>query len=68
MSESTRLESVADLTVLVTGAAQGMGAIFARNACLEGARRVILWEISSQQLLSRAEELKELNPACKVEA
>lgn len=67
MSESTRLESVADLTVLVTGAAQGMGAIFARSACLEGARRVILWDISSQQLLSRAEELKELNPACKVE-
>ncbi|PRB72337.1 SDR family NAD(P)-dependent oxidoreductase [Arthrobacter sp. MYb213] len=67
MSESARLESVAGLTVLVTGAAQGMGALFARMACLEGAQRLILWDVSGEQLSARAEELTELNPACKIQ-
>lgn len=67
MSESARLESVAGLTVLVTGAAQGMGALFARTACLEGAQRLILWDISGEQLRECAEELAELNPACKIQ-
>lgn len=60
MSTSTPLKSVAGLTVLITGAAQGMGAIFARTACLEGARRVILWDISSQMLSAVSQELEQL--------
>ena len=67
MNQSARLESVAGLTVLITGAAQGMGALFARTACLEGAQRLILWDISSEQLSARAEELTVLNPACKIQ-
>ncbi|WP_404285330.1 SDR family NAD(P)-dependent oxidoreductase [Glutamicibacter arilaitensis] len=67
MSTNTPLESVAGLTVLVTGAAQGMGAIFARKACLDGARRVILWDISSQMLSTFANELEQLNSASIIE-
>ena len=33
----TPLESVAGLHVLITGAAQGMGLLFAKQACREGA-------------------------------
>lgn len=38
------LSSVHGLTVLITGAGSGMGALFARRAAREGAARVVLWD------------------------
>ncbi|MFC9932959.1 SDR family NAD(P)-dependent oxidoreductase [Glutamicibacter sp. NPDC127525] len=56
----TPLQSVAGLHVLVTGAAQGMGLLFARQACLEGAARVVIWDIDAAKLDAAAEELRQL--------
>ncbi|KUM31778.1 3-oxoacyl-ACP reductase [Arthrobacter sp. EpRS66] len=52
------LDSVAGLQVLVTGAAQGMGFLFAKQACLEGAARVILWDIDEPKLEKALAELR----------
>lgn len=52
------LDSVAGLHVLVTGAAQGMGFLFAKQACLEGAARVILWDIDEPKLEKALAELR----------
>ena len=52
------LDSVAGLHVLVTGAAQGMGFLFAKQACLEGAARVILWDIDKPKLEKALAELR----------
>jgi len=52
------LNSVAGLHVLVTGAAQGMGFLFAKQACLEGAARVILWDIDELKLGEAVQELR----------
>lgn len=52
------LDSVAGLHVLVTGAAQGMGFLFARQACLDGAARVILWDIDEAKLSGAVEQLQ----------
>ncbi|MGV2953629.1 SDR family NAD(P)-dependent oxidoreductase [Glutamicibacter sp. AGC46] len=57
----TPLQSVAGLHVLVTGAAQGMGLLFARQACVEGAARVVIWDIDAAKLDAAAEELRQLD-------
>jgi short-subunit dehydrogenase len=48
-----KLQSVAGLSVLITGAAMGMGRIYAEKAVAEGASRVVLWDID-EALLERA--------------
>lgn len=67
MGRHDQLESVAGLTVLVTGAAQGMGAMFARKACLEGAQRVVLWDINNELLDSTASELQLLDSGAVIQ-
>ncbi|UYQ76138.1 SDR family NAD(P)-dependent oxidoreductase [Glutamicibacter sp. JL.03c] len=62
------LDSVAGLHVLVTGAAQGMGFIFAKQACLEGAARVILWDINELRLEKALAELRLLEANVEVQA
>lgn len=57
---SNKLESVKGLTVLITGAALGMGKIYAEKAVLEGAKRVILWDVNQEQLDATASELRNL--------
>lgn len=52
------LDSMVGLHVLVTGVAQGLGFLFARPACLEGATRIILWVIDEEKLLEAVEQLK----------
>lgn len=44
------MQSVAGLTVLVTGAGRGMGEIYARRAVAEGARAIILWDLDQAAL------------------
>lgn len=52
--------SVRGCDVLVTGAAMGMGRLFALRAAKEGARSVILWDIDSAKLAIVAEEIRAL--------
>ena len=50
-----KLTSVAGMSVLITGAAMGMGRIYAEKAVAEGAARVVLWDID-KALLAQAEK------------
>jgi all-trans-retinol dehydrogenase (NAD+) len=52
------MHSVAGKKVLITGAAMGMGRIYARMAVQEGASVVILWDINQAALDETAAELK----------
>ncbi|MCU0279408.1 MAG: SDR family NAD(P)-dependent oxidoreductase [Candidatus Nanopelagicales bacterium] len=51
------MKSVAGKTVLVTGAAMGLGKLFAARAVEEGAAAVVLWDINEQALNETLEEL-----------
>ena len=44
------MESVRGANVLVTGAAMGLGKLFATNAVKEGAAAVVLWDANEAAL------------------
>ncbi|MBF6209827.1 SDR family oxidoreductase [Nocardia puris] len=52
-----KLDSVAGKKVLVTGAAMGLGKLFAERAVREGAAAVALWDINEVALKETADEL-----------
>ncbi|CAN5181715.1 MAG: SDR family oxidoreductase [Nocardioides sp.] len=52
------MKSVKGKTVLITGAAMGMGKMFAQRAVAEDAARVVLWDINAELLAATAAELK----------
>jgi all-trans-retinol dehydrogenase (NAD+) len=52
------MKSVAGKTVLVTGAAMGLGKLFATKAVEEGAAHVVLWDINESALKDTAAELE----------
>ena len=52
-----RLASVARMSVLITGAGMGMGRIYAEKAVVDGAHRVILWDIDAALLATANTEL-----------
>lgn len=52
------MQSVRGCNVLVTGAAMGLGKLFATNAVKEGAATVILWDANENALAKTAEELE----------
>jgi all-trans-retinol dehydrogenase (NAD+) len=52
------MKSVAGKTVLVTGAAMGLGKLFARAAVQEQAGAVVLWDINESALKDTAAELE----------
>ncbi|PXX59177.1 short-subunit dehydrogenase [Nocardia tenerifensis] len=52
-----RLDTVAGKKVLVTGAAMGLGKLFAERAVREGAAAVVLWDINEVALKETAAEL-----------
>ncbi len=54
---TTRLREVRDRAVLVTGAARGMGLLYARYALDEGARTVLGWDADHAALTAAAAEL-----------
>lgn len=49
--------SVDGSTVLITGAARGMGLLYAQRAVAEGARAVVLWDVDADLLATIAAEL-----------
>lgn len=49
---------VAGSTVLITGAARGMGELYARRATQEGARALALWDVDEERLEALATELR----------
>ncbi|MEV0292184.1 SDR family NAD(P)-dependent oxidoreductase [Nocardia sp. NPDC050710] len=52
-----KLDTVAGKKVLVTGAAMGLGKLFAERAVREGAATVVLWDINEAALKDTAAEL-----------
>ena len=52
------MKSVAGKTVLVTGAAMGLGKLFAQTAVNEQAANVVLWDINESALKDTAAELE----------
>ena len=44
------MRSVKGINVLVTGAAMGLGKLFATNAVKEGAAAVVLWDVNDAAL------------------
>ncbi|WP_068065587.1 SDR family NAD(P)-dependent oxidoreductase [Nocardia xishanensis] len=52
-----RLDTVAGKKVLVTGAAMGLGKLFAERAVREGAAAVVLWDVNEVALKGTAVEL-----------
>jgi short-subunit dehydrogenase len=52
------MQNVAGKKILVTGAAMGMGKIYARLAVQEGAAAVALWDINAAELDKTAAELR----------
>ncbi|KAA0021211.1 SDR family oxidoreductase [Antrihabitans cavernicola] len=52
------MKNVAGKKVLVTGAAMGLGKLFATRAVAEGAADVVLWDINEQALKETAAELE----------
>ncbi|WP_054813043.1 SDR family NAD(P)-dependent oxidoreductase [Nocardia arizonensis] len=55
-----RIETVAQKNVLVTGAAMGLGKLFAEHAVREGAAEVVLWDVDATALKETAAELAAL--------
>ena len=53
------MRSVAGKTVLVTGAAAGLGRLFAERAVAEGATALVLWDVDEQALTTTAAELEQ---------
>lgn len=52
------MDSVSGKKVLITGAAMGMGKIYAQKAVAEGAAAVVLWDVNQQALDATVAELK----------
>ncbi|MFD6216588.1 SDR family NAD(P)-dependent oxidoreductase, partial [Nocardia salmonicida] len=52
-----KLETVAGKRVLITGAAMGLGKLFAEKAVAEGADAVVLWDINELALRETAAQL-----------
>ena len=55
--------SAAGRTVLITGAAMGMGRLYAERAVREGAAAVVLWDRDEKALQEAAEQLRALGTA-----
>ena len=51
------MDSVSGLTVVITGAAMGMGKLYAERAVAEGAARVLLLDVNEETLATTAAEL-----------
>ncbi len=54
---TTHLKDVSGRHVLVTGAAMGMGRLFAERALAEDAASVVLWDVDAERLAKTAAEL-----------
>ena len=57
------MKTVADKTVLITGAAMGLGKLFAHKAVGDKAAAIVLWDINEHALKDTAAELEPAPPA-----
>lgn len=55
---NTTIDKLTGSTVLITGAAMGMGKLYAHLAVKDGATHVVLWDINAEQLQETANELR----------
>lgn len=62
------MQSVRGSNVLVTGAAMGLGKLFAANAVKEGAATVVLWDANEAALQETAAELEAAGGAIRYQA
>lgn len=67
MPHTARTPVIAGSTVLITGAAHGMGALYARRAAREGAAAIALWDRDAPAMAALADELKETGVRVRVE-
>ncbi|BDV31853.1 SDR family NAD(P)-dependent oxidoreductase [Microbacterium terricola] len=51
------IDPIRGATVLITGAARGMGELYARRAAREGARAIALWDVDEERASALAAEL-----------
>lgn len=58
------MQSIEGKSILITGAAMGMGKLYARRAANENARAIVLWDIDEPALKATADELR--NTGAKV--
>ncbi|WP_280463226.1 SDR family NAD(P)-dependent oxidoreductase [Nocardia carnea] len=58
-----KLDTVAGKKVLITGAAMGLGKLFAEQAVREGAAAVVLWDVNETALRATAAELSAVSGA-----
>ena len=61
------MSKFAGSNVMITGAAQGMGKLFAQMAAERGAARLVLWDIQETILEATAEELRTLHAGIQVQ-
>ena len=62
------MKSVAGKTVLVTGAAMGMGRLFVERAIAEHAAAVLLWDVNAEALAQTLAELEATDSATRLAA
>lgn len=60
--------SVRGRSVLITGAASGMGLLHARRAAAEGAADLVLWDVSRDGLRAAVTELEAAHPSVRLRA
>lgn len=66
---SRRAERVtAGAVVLITGAARGMGELYARRAAKEGAAAIALWDVDEPRAAALAADIERLYPRTRVRA
>jgi all-trans-retinol dehydrogenase (NAD+) len=52
--------------VVITGAASGMGLLYAQRAAREGAKAVVLWDVNADALRAVAADLTAANPGTRI--
>ncbi|MBP1325885.1 short-subunit dehydrogenase [Leucobacter exalbidus] len=67
-SQRTPGNVTAGAVVLITGAARGMGELYARRAAKEGAAAIALWDVDAARAKTLATELEAQHPATRVRA
>ena len=66
MSAAAIVQTLYRQRVLITGAAKGMGALYARQALLYGAHYLVLWDVDEAAATSLAKQLTQEFPSAKI--
>lgn len=66
MTRTSTTSVIDGATIVITGAARGMGELYARRAVAEGAKAVALWDVDVALATALVRELR--SPACDIRA